>query len=101
LSVLARDEDKICVISCDEEDGDSGHGERSREVHDSLSGLHACATNAENDITILRYLNLFGGFLGETGNDWCEDILCPSCVADDGTFDWCYADVQESVFIVD
>lgn len=101
LPVFGWDEDEVCVISCDEEDGDSGHGEWSREVHDSLAGFHACATHAEDDVALFRYLNLLGGFFGEAGNDWCEDALGPCCMADDGAFDGCYADVEEAVFVVE
>jgi len=101
LTVFARDEDEVCVISCDEEDGDSGHGERSREVHNSLAGFHACATHAEDDVALFRYLDLLRGLFGEAGNDWCEDVMGPRCVTDDGAFDGCYANIEEAVFVVD
>jgi hypothetical protein len=101
LSILARDEDEICVISCDEEDGDPRHGEGSCQVHDSLSGFHACATNAEDDVAFFRYLDLSGAFFGQFGNEWCEDILRPSSVADDGALGGRYADVEEAVLVVE
>lgn len=101
MSVLARDEDEVCVISCDEEDGNSRHGEGSCQVHDSLSGFHACAINAEDDVAFFRYLDLSGAFFGQFVNDWCEDILCPSGVADDGALGGRYADIEEAVLVVE
>jgi hypothetical protein len=46
-------------------------------------------------------VHLSGGFFGEEGNDWREDVLCPGGVADDGAFDGCYADVEEAVLMVE
>jgi hypothetical protein len=101
LSVFARDEDKICVVGCYKEDGNSCHGEGSSEVHYSLASFHTGAADAEDDVCFFRDLDLLRRFWRETSDDGSKYILGPRGMADYGTFDGCYADVEEAMFIVD